>query len=71
MRTEIIFTLYAIVAVMLCPLTVLGFITGMLFAVSAWCITEAIIATLQSIQPGGYAGIVVGGYALAVGKVAR
>lgn len=71
MRTEIIFTLYAIVAVMLCPLTILGFATGMLFAVSAWCITEATIATLQNIQPGGYTGIRLGQYALAVGKVAR
>ena len=71
MRTEIIFTLYAIVAVMLCPLTVLGFITGMLFAIGSWLITEAIIATLQSIQPGSYTSVRAGQYALAVGKVAR
>jgi hypothetical protein len=68
MKTEIIFTLYLLIALFFAPATVAGFIMAATFALSAWCITEGIAIYLDEVPAGTWAGVRVGRYALAAYK---
>lgn len=64
MKTEIIFTLYLLIALFLAPATVVGFVMAATFALSAWCITEGIAAYADDLPAGTWTGVRLGRFAL-------
>ncbi len=64
MKTEIIFTLYLLIALFLAPATVAGFVLAATFALSALCITEGVAAYADELPAGTWAGVRLGRFAL-------